>query len=57
MAAILSTDRILNNDIMVLNVGSIVQCKTCYNENITGEVMAFEYDNKILVLSKLYEYL
>lgn len=42
---------ILNHDLM-FTVGSTVQCKTCFDEIVVGEVLAFEYKNKILMLSK-----
>ncbi|XP_030757564.1 LSM12 homolog A-like [Sitophilus oryzae] len=32
------------------SIGSIVWCKTCYNAEIEGEVLAFEPQNKILIL-------
>lgn len=40
------------NDIMFID-GSIIKCTTMHDEVITGEVLAFEYDSKLLVLSKL----
>ncbi|KAF7496424.1 Protein LSM12 -like protein [Sarcoptes scabiei] len=40
---------ILNHDLM-FTVGSTVQCKTCFDEIVVGEVLAFEYKNKILML-------
>ena len=35
------------------NIGSIVNCKTCFNEEIQGEVLAFDQHVKILTLSIL----
>lgn len=38
-------------------IGSIVSCKTCYNKEIEGEVLAFDPQTKMLILSillKLY---
>lgn len=51
MATILPTEPILNQDDLMFTVGSIVECKTCFEEVLTGEVLAFEYNNKILMLS------
>ncbi|XP_066144178.1 protein LSM12 homolog B-like [Euwallacea fornicatus] len=34
----------------IFTVGSIVWCRTCYNAEIEGEVMAFDPQNKTLVL-------
>ncbi|OTF73134.1 Anticodon-binding domain containing protein [Euroglyphus maynei] len=52
MTTILPTDLISNKKLMVLNIGDIVECRTCFEEILTGEVMAFEHENqnKILVL-------
>lgn len=35
-------------------IGSIVICKTCYNQEIEGEVVAFDPQSKMLILSILY---
>lgn len=35
------------------SIGSIVWCRTCYNTEIEGEVMAFDPQVKILILSIL----
>jgi len=32
--------------------GSIVKCVTCYGAEVQGEVIAFDHNTKILVLSK-----
>lgn len=32
------------------NIGSIVACRTCYQKNIEGEVLAFDAQTKILIL-------
>lgn len=32
--------------------GSVVSCTTCYKEVIEGEVIAFDYHKRILILSK-----
>ena len=55
MTTILPTELISNKKLLVLNIGDIVECRTCFEEIFTGEVMAFDYENqnKILVLSKL----
>lgn len=34
-------------------IGSIVVCKTCYNKDIEGEVLAFDPQTKMLILSIL----
>ena len=34
------------------SVGSLVSCKTCYNQVIEGEVLAFDQPTKMLILSK-----
>ncbi|CAG9767726.1 unnamed protein product [Ceutorhynchus assimilis] len=34
----------------IFSVGSIVWCRTCYNAEVEGEVLAFEPQNKILIL-------
>lgn len=36
------------------NIGSIVACRTCYQKNIEGEVLAFDAQTKILILSILF---
>lgn len=35
-------------------IGSIVYCKTCYNKEIEGEVLAFDPQTKMLILSILF---
>ncbi|KAH9419325.1 uncharacterized protein LOC113790151 [Dermatophagoides pteronyssinus] len=52
MTTILPTELISNKKLLVLNIGDIVECRTCFEEIFTGEVMAFDYENqnKILVL-------
>lgn len=35
-------------------IGSIVACKTCYNKEIEGEVLAFDPQTKMLILSILF---
>lgn len=35
------------------SIGSIVSCKTCYNKEIEGEVLAFDPQTKMLILSIL----
>lgn len=35
-------------------IGSTVWCRTCYNAEIEGEVMAFDPQVKILILSILF---
>ncbi len=34
------------------SVGSLVSCKTCHNQVIEGEVLAFDQPTKMLILSK-----
>lgn len=36
------------------NIGSVVACKTCYEKEIEGEVLAFDPQTKMLILSILY---
>lgn len=36
-------------------IGSIVICKTCYNQDIEGEVLAFDQHSKMLILSILFK--
>lgn len=36
-------------------IGSIVACKTCYNKEIEGEVLAFDPQTKMLILSILFK--
>lgn len=36
----------------VFVASSIVNCVTCYGETIEGEVIAFDYQKRILILSK-----
>ena len=35
------------------SIGSIVTCKTCYQQKIHGEVLAFDYGTKMLAISIL----
>lgn len=35
-------------------IGSIVFCKTCYSKEIEGEVLAFDPQTKMLILSILF---
>lgn len=35
------------------NIGSVVACKTCYEKEIEGEVLAFDPQTKMLILSIL----
>jgi hypothetical protein len=35
----------------MFTVGSIVSCLTCFDTRIEGEVIAFDYSKKLLVLS------
>lgn len=35
------------------SIGSTVACKTCYNQEIEGEVLAFDPQTKMLILSIL----
>lgn len=39
------------------NIGSVVACKTCYEKEIEGEVLAFDPQTKMLILSILYVWL
>uniref|UniRef100_A0A182LX51 AD domain-containing protein n=1 Tax=Anopheles culicifacies TaxID=139723 RepID=A0A182LX51_9DIPT len=36
-------------------IGSIVECTTCFEANIEGEVMAFDQQTKMLILSILFQ--
>lgn len=36
------------------SIGSTVACTTCYNQNIEGEVLAFDQQTKMLILSILF---
>ncbi len=38
----------------MFTVGSIVSCLTCFDARIEGEVIAFDYSKKLLVLSMSY---
>ncbi|KDQ97900.1 LSM12-like protein A [Zootermopsis nevadensis] len=38
------------------SIGSIVACKTCYNKEIEGEVLAFDPQTKMLILSILLNF-
>lgn len=35
-------------------IGSTVSCTTCFQQNIEGEVMAFDHLTKMLILSILF---
>lgn len=37
------------------SIGSTVECTTCYNANIEGEVLAFDQQTKMLILSILFQ--
>lgn len=37
------------------SIGSTVACKTCYNKEIEGEVLAFDPQTKMLILSILLQ--
>lgn len=37
-------------------VGMVVSCKTCHGQNVQGEVLAFDYNSKVLVISILSYY-
>lgn len=37
---------------LIFAPGALVEAVTVSNESITGEVLAFEYDHKLLILSK-----
>lgn len=36
------------------SIGSTVSCVTCFNQNIEGEVLAFDHLTKMLILSILF---
>ena len=36
------------------SIGSIVACKTCFSKEIEGEVLAFDPQTKMLILSILF---
>lgn len=36
------------------NIGSMVSCRTCYHKDVEGEVLAFDAQTKILILSILF---
>ncbi len=38
------------------NIGMVVSCETCHGQKVQGEVIAFDYQTKILALSILCEY-
>lgn len=42
-----------NEEFNLFSVGTIVSCKTCFGEDHEGEVVAFDYQTKILFLSIL----
>lgn len=44
-----------NEEFNLFSVGTIVSCKTCFGEDHEGEVVAFDYQTKILFLSILYK--
>ena len=35
------------------SIGSVVACKTCFNKEVEGEVLAFDPQTKMLILSIL----
>ena len=37
------------------SIGSTVACTTCYNQNYEGEVLAFDQQTKMLILSILFK--
>lgn len=37
------------------SIGSTVACTTCFNQNIEGEVLAFDPLTKMLILSILFQ--
>lgn len=37
------------------SLGSVVWCRTCYNKEVEGEVLAFDPQTKILILSILFK--
>ena len=37
----------------VLEPGTLVKCQTCYDVEISGEVAAFDFHKKALILGKL----
>lgn len=37
----------------IFSPGAVVKAVTCHQETITGEVLSFEYDSRLLILSKL----
>ncbi|XP_023237767.1 LOW QUALITY PROTEIN: protein LSM12-like [Centruroides vittatus] len=39
-----------NEDFTLFTVGSIVRCKTCHQQTVEGEVVAFDYQTKMLIL-------
>lgn len=39
---------------LVFTVGSFIKLSTVHGEIITGEVLAFQYELKLIVLSKLF---
>jgi hypothetical protein len=39
------------------SIGSTVACKTCYDKEIEGEVLAFDQQTKMLILSILFNVL
>lgn len=36
----------------IFSPGAVVKAVTCHHETITGEVLSFEYDSRLLILSK-----
>ena len=36
----------------MFTVGSLVSCVTCFDVNIEGEVIAFDYTKRLLILSE-----
>lgn len=37
------------------SIGSIVVCKTCFDQTVEGEVLAFDQQTKMLILSILFK--
>lgn len=44
-----------NEEFNLFSVGTIVSVKTCFGEDHEGEVVAFDYQTKILFLSILFK--
>ena len=48
----LSSQNMASDGNEYFSVGSLVSCKTCHNQVIEGEVLAFDQPTKMLILSK-----